>query len=168
MFKDELRHKVAPPVHLNITSLMDILTIVLLFLIVSFSTQEEEVKPSVDITLPRSTAKRSIHLTVKVSVSKSAVMVEDTVVASLIGGRLSPGELDSKGRVLRLLKNLRKERAKLLASAPVSGREKDDDDVHVIFLEAEKGTPFSVIDQVLRTSAEAGFSKFRLAVVRKN
>ena len=43
----------------------------------------------------------------------------------------------------------------------------DENNSEVLYFEAEKGIHYDLIDQVLKTAASAGFTKFRLAVSRK-
>ena len=54
---------------LNISSLMDILTILLLFLILNFDSQESTVTAPKDIELPTSKSEALVKLAVKVTVS---------------------------------------------------------------------------------------------------
>ena len=72
---------------LNISSLMDILTILLLFLIVNFGTQDEEVKPPENFELPDSVSDLPVKLAVHVSVSEDSVLVDRDVVATAILAR---------------------------------------------------------------------------------
>ena len=65
------------PLELNISSLMDILTILLLFLILSFGSQEQNVIPPKDFDLPDSTSELPVKLAVQVTVGPNDIMVED-------------------------------------------------------------------------------------------
>lgn len=153
---------------LNITSLMDVLTILLIFLLVNFSTQEQEVDPPKDIELPQSTSEKPIKLAVKMSISRSEVRIEDRVVMKLAAGKIRSSDLDKDKRVPILMSELQREKARLQSGARTeqAGREDDRED-EIVYFEAEKGTPYETIDRILKTAAGAGFTKFRLVVDRK-
>ena len=151
---------------LNITSLMDILTIVLIFLVMSFSSDENEV-PMPSFMLPDSTSERPPKLTVKVSVSSADVKVEDAVVATFRRGKIPPSELNESKQITSLLKALKKEKARVGSSSRSRAADADEGEDEIVYLEAEKGLPFAVVDRVLKTAAGAGFTRFRLAVQRK-
>lgn len=158
------------PMNLNITSLMDILTIILIFLIVSFSTEESEVTPPKDFKIPASTSQRQVKLAVKISISKEDIKVEDKVVVRLNNGMFKAGDIDKEKHVLPLLKEMKRQKAKLQSGAVKTTKKKsgddeeDDEEGEVVYFEAAKGTRYEIIDRVLKTAAAAGFVKFRLAV----
>ena len=80
MFGKKNKREELKPMNLNITSLMDILTIILIFLIVSFSTEESEITPPKDFQIPPSTSQRQVKLAVKISISKDDIRVEENVI----------------------------------------------------------------------------------------
>lgn len=157
------------PMNLNITSLMDILTIILIFLIVSFSTEEAEVTPPKDFALPASNSQEKVKLAVKISVGPEEVRVEDNVIFRLAGGKIKASDLDTDKTIKPLLKEMKRQKAKLAAGAfkksSGSGEEgSDEPEDEIVYFEAAKGTRYEIIDRVLKTAAAAGFVKFRLAV----
>lgn len=154
------------PMELNITSLMDIMTIILIFLIMSYDSQEQEVTPPENIQLPASSAERPVKLAVKLSVSPEEVWVEGKSVVKLHNGKFRPTDLNSDRRVRPLLRELERQKGKLL-SGSASQAQGEEDERDLLYLEAARGTPFDLVDQVLKTAATAGFTKFRLAVFRK-
>lgn len=151
---------------LNITSLMDILTIVLIFLIQSFSTQEHEVPPPADFLLPNSSAEIPIKLAVKVTISEKDVRVEDKVVVGLPGGKYRSRDLNRANHVADLLNELERQKARI-ASGGTTTKPGEEDESEIVYLEAARGTPFDTVDKTLKTAAAAGFTKFRLAVNRR-
>lgn len=160
------------PMPLNITSLMDIMTIILIFLIVSFESQESEVSPPKDFKIPASSSQRPIKLAVKVSVGKEEIRVEDKVIVKMPGGKLRPSDLDSDKHIKALLKEMKKQKAKLTSGtvklSPKKGGDDEDEEAgEIVYFEAATGTRYEIIDRVLKTSAAAGFVKFRLAVFKK-
>lgn len=153
------------PLELNISSLMDILTILLLFLILSFGSQEQNVIPPKDFDLPDSTSELPVKLAVQVTVGPDDMMVEDKVVLQFKRGQiLKKTDINNDQRITPLLQELQRQKARLQSGAAVA--EGDEDESQIIYLQAAKATRFDLLDLVLKTAAEAGFAKFRLAVHR--
>ncbi len=152
--------------NVNITSLMDIMTTLLFFLLVNFTSEEQKVDPPKDIVLPASTSERNVKLAVKVSLSSGELRVEERKVMLLTAGRVRASDLDAGQYVAPLLRELRREKVRLQSgSRPPKGDEEDDDEI--VYFEAERGIAFETIDRVMKTAAAAGFTKFRLAVHRR-
>ena len=80
---------------LNITSMMDIMTIILIFLLKSYSPEDISVAPSSDLEVPVSTSEKSPKLAVQVVVSKSAILVDSIPVMQLTT------TLDITGRIFQ-------------------------------------------------------------------
>ncbi|MEO1480533.1 MAG: biopolymer transporter ExbD [Myxococcota bacterium] len=159
------RAKDPKEMNLNITSLMDVLTIVLIFLLVSFSSQEEEITPPKDFALPASDSERPPKLAIKVSIGENAIHIEDNQnpVVQLRKGEFIPSDMNKDKLVEPLLRELKKEKARLASQASTDDEEGEDE---VIYFEAARGTKYYVIERIMKTAAQAGFVKFRLAVNR--
>jgi len=149
---------------LNITSLMDIMTIILIFLLMSFDSSEHEVKPPEGFELPMSIAEKPIELAIKVTISREELRVEGTRVVRLKNGKVRKS-LMAGSAIKPLLKELKRQKAKAMAG--INSGQTDENNSEVLYFEAEKGIHYDLIDQVLKTAASAGFTKFRLAVSRK-
>jgi biopolymer transport protein ExbD len=154
------------PVQLNISSLMDILTILLLFLILSFGSQEEDVLPPNSVVLPDSDSEAQPKVTLKVVIGNDELWVEDKSVLKFDAGqRLNPKSLDSLKMIKPLLDELRRRKTEIRSSQSV--KEGNEEEQGIIFLHAAKESRYDLIQLVLSTAAEAGFAKFRLAVHRR-
>ena len=151
--------------NINISSLMDILTILLLFLILNFESQENKVNPPENIELPASKSELNVKLAVKVTVSVDDIRVEDHIVTKLSSGKFRSRDLDSANLVAPLLRELRRQKAKLQSGSRRSTADEEEKDI--VYFEAGKGVKFELVDRVLNTAATAGFTKFRLAVHRQ-
>ncbi|MEO1174937.1 MAG: biopolymer transporter ExbD, partial [Myxococcota bacterium] len=103
------RAKDPKEMNLNITSLMDVLTIVLIFLLVSFSSQEEEITPPKDFALPASDSERPPKLAIKVSIGENAIHIEDNQnpVVQLRKGEFIPSDMNKDKLVEPLLRELK-------------------------------------------------------------
>lgn len=151
---------------LNISSLMDILTILLLFLILSFGSQEQDIIPPKDFVLPDSKSDAQVKLAVQVQVGLAGIMVEDKMVLNFDKGQIvRKADLDKNNRIKPLLTELQRQKARITSGKTT--RAGEEDQTEIIYLQAAKETRFRLLDQVLKTAAEAGFTKFRLAVHKR-
>ena len=71
---------------LNITSMMDIMTIILIFLLKNYSTDDISVAASDDLQVPVSTAQKAPKLAVSVVVSRKDIVVDGLHVIDLERG----------------------------------------------------------------------------------
>lgn len=145
---------------LNITSLMDVMTILLIFLLYHFSTQDQNIRLQKDIELPRSTSERPFKWAINVTLGLNRLLVEDEFVCLVKDGRFVGSGSDTEKIVplynrLVALKDLEKYRqVDRDASEPV-----------VIF-HADKRLKFETVNAVMKTAAMAGYPNFRFAVLK--
>ena len=85
--KNHAKQFIAPK--LQITAMMDMFTIVLIFLLFSFSDRPETMNLDKELDLPQSTAKMDYNETIKMVLSKENLKLNDTVVAQLENGRIT-------------------------------------------------------------------------------
>src|SRR5690348_404459 len=80
--------------HLQITSMVDMFTIILVFLLKGYSTSAIDLSPSSQVTLPASTSVKTPTEVVKMIVSKEGVFVEDKKIIAFKNGELSSTDVD--------------------------------------------------------------------------
>jgi biopolymer transport protein ExbD len=149
--------------NLNLTSMMDMFTIILVFLIFSFSNQDQNLKLDPDLTLPESTAAIEFKWAINVNLTPTELRVEGNTIAELRNGKFAGVKIDKdKKRVTPLFNLLKKFK-------DIESREKVNPtgDETVISFQADKNTPFEVMDLVMKTSAQAGYPNFRFVVLKK-
>ncbi len=147
-------------VPLNLVALIDILTNILFFLLVSYASQELQLQGAQNIKLPSSFSSQQLKMATQVSLSGQELKVEQVTVAKVQDGKFNaPMEGDKIVPLYNKLNTLRAMRR----SATRGPSENDD----VILLLADKTVPFTQLNKVLRTAAMAGYPHFRFAVMRK-
>ena len=77
------KHDTKKEGELNMNSMMDMMTIILLFLLKSFSTDGALVAPSQDLTLPTSFQTEKPKKELNVAISQDAIIVNDIPILSL-------------------------------------------------------------------------------------
>ncbi len=157
------RGRSSEAVNLNLTSMMDMFTIILVFLIFSFSSQDQNLKLDSDLTLPESSAAIEFKWAINVNVTPTELKVEGNTVAKIKSGVFADVKVDlEKKRVVPLYNLLKKFK-------DIEDREKVNPtgDETVIAFQADKDLPFEAIDLVMKTAAQAGYPNFRFVVLKR-
>lgn len=140
---------------INLTSLMDVFTILVFFLLVN-SGQSEILDTPKQVKLPESVVESRPRETVVIFVSPEAVIVQGEAVVSMEDVMASSGRIEPIGERLAALK------------ATIIGRSTqvvaESQEVTVL---ADKSIPFDVIKRVLSTCTGQGYTDISLAVMQK-
>jgi biopolymer transport protein ExbD len=161
---------------LNITSMMDMMTIILVFLLKSYSTSDVSVAPSEDLELPVSTVKKQIEMAVNLIVSKKNIVVDGVPVLSLekVPDEDNPGQsklqVPEDQRNGQLIEALLDELSKKADIAKNIGQQSGSEE-HAfkgrLLIQCDKKLPFEVLRQVMYTAGQAQFSEFKFVVYKQ-
>ncbi|MFP4521323.1 MAG: ExbD/TolR family protein [Fibrobacterota bacterium] len=144
---------------LQLTSLIDIMTVLLVFLIKSFSAEGEIVTMTEGLVLPSSTATEKGKLATNVSVTKKSILVEGVEVAS------SKEAIESSEYIIpELASALSKRRALTRQIAENSTSMEFTGD---IVIQADKKIKFRLLQKIIYTAGQEEFNNFSLAVIKK-
>ena len=142
---------------MNLTSLMDVFTILVFFLLVNSATTEVLETPK-QITLPASVVEEKPRETVVIFISASEVTVQGVPVVlvedilAMKGQDIAPiGE-----RLAEVSANIIGLKTRIVA---------ESQEVTIL---ADKSVPFSVIKKVMSTCTSQGFGRISLAVLKKS
>jgi biopolymer transport protein ExbD len=141
---------------LSLTSLMDVFTILVLYLLVNQSTGTV-LEPPPEIKLPNSMTETAPRETLVVSVSDDEVWVKDTRVASV--QEILASEED-------LIEPIRDRMMQIRASKLSPGSEETDQSKEVTIM-GNRAIHFKVLKRVMTSCTAAGFTKISLAVNQK-
>lgn len=149
---------------IQITSMVDMFVILLVFLIKSYSTSPVQINPSKDMTLPASSSLTQPEDVLKLKVSQSGVFVEDKKIMDLSQGSVSKGDLDPTDQMMipQLYKALDEQAEKSRGIASVNSEIKFDGK---IMLQADRSLSYSLLQKILYTSMLAGYADLKLAVL---
>ena len=147
----------------NLTSMIDMFTIILLFLLKSYSIADVNLSPPKGIQLPSSISDKVPHLAVKVDLGKGEINVDGRTVVYLRNGRLRQNDI----RGLVILPLFDELNAISEAKIKLAKANPDQTFKREIILFGEKTLPFSTVKQVLFTAGQARFESFRFSVIRK-
>jgi len=149
---------------LNITSMTDMFTILLVFLLQTYSTSEVELIPENGLRLPQSTSSTNPVESIKLVVSKDLVKLDKTKIADMKNANFESKDIDPNDAnfVLPIFNELDK----------IAKDEKLKDNPAVkegrILLQADAALPYSVLRKVMYTASMAGFPQLKLVTIVGN
>ncbi|MEE2788253.1 MAG: biopolymer transporter ExbD [Myxococcota bacterium] len=147
---------------LMLTSLLDMFTIILIFLIVSFEAEDHEFKLDPNLKLPESTARSKIKPAANVAITMGSVSVQGEQIVALAAGVPTPDDVDEeKGHIPKLVDVLERVLTARQASPTLEG------DEMIVMLQADRGLTYRTLYMVMRSAGDAGFDKYRLTVMKK-
>ena len=149
---------------LNITAMMDLMTIILVFLIKSFSASSITVTASEDVRPPMSTARATPKDTIAITVTPKSIMVGDKKKVDLANAALKPGDLQGS-LILPLDAALKKEVEKLKYIAERNPTSPFNREVSII---GDKRVSYDVLSSVLYTAGINELENFRFIILQKN
>ena len=150
---------------ININSLMDILTIMLVFLLKSYATDPINSTPGPDLDIPKSTSMLKPAATVMVTVSKSAIIVDNQPVLVIKDGKVEAAQKrggEDGYFIIPLNKVLVDAAEKKRRLASVNPTVKFEG---ICTLVMDKDTPYRLLTEVMYTAGQAEFSKFKFATI---
>ena len=150
---------------LTVTSLMDILTIILVFLLKSYSANPVNVTQSSVLKIPVSNAHLTMDEAVPVAITKTNILVDNKSVADV-----SDGEVDASTKrdgangyfITPLFDALSKQADKEKRIAKANSAQQFKGMALVI---ADKDTPYRLLNEVLYTAGQAQFGQFKFVVI---
>ncbi len=158
------RREMSGEMELQITSMADIFTILLVFLLKSYSTGAANITPGKDMMLPNAMASESAVEALKVEVSETSVQVEGKPVASLQKFLFDKTDIKENGSSKLLGEALATERKRQVLIAQSNNDVKVDPKIVII---ADQRVPYMTIKSVLASAAVNGYTDFKLAVVQE-
>jgi biopolymer transport protein ExbD len=151
----------------NITPLLDVLTVMLFFLIKSMSVTTVNITPKDQIRLPASQIEGNAEEAMLVTLSANELTLDHEVFYAIEKGRFPASEIATDGRTLKKLHDaLEKKFQKRLAvyqAAP------DFDPASLpapkLLIQADKELPFGLMKYMLHTVAKAGYTDYQFVTI---
>ena len=141
---------------LNLTSLMDVFTILVFFLLVNSATTEVLQQPK-QITLPDSIVEAKPRETVVIFIGKEDVLVQGVPVA-----RVADIEAMQDQEIAPISVLLAELSGKVIGLSTQAVAESQE-----VTVLADKAVPFSVVKKIMSTCTGQGYTRVSLAVVQK-
>lgn len=159
--KSKKRSRAFRPPALMLTSMMDMFTIILIFLLCSFSETPETLKLDQNLKLPKSSSESEYSKAIKVILSKKELRLNDEVMAMVNKGiiqGLSNAQDPKTSSFFKRLQANYKSRTENEAG--------DENPKHLLLL-CDKSHSFKTINTVIKTAGMAGYPNFQFAVLQE-
>jgi biopolymer transport protein ExbD len=152
------RRHLEPP-RLNLTAMVDVFTVLLVFLLKSYAAEGTLTAAAQNLELPTSTSSTAPQPTITITISEDTLFVDDERVGTLAELTGDPGPyIPLLGTALAA----RVDKARLIAGSNPSvtfhGR---------VTIMGDKDTPFATLERVMYTAARSEFGDIALAVYQK-
>ena len=148
-------------VKLNITPMMDIFTIILVFLLKMYSAQGQLVTPAKGLTLPTSTINNATHEALSVKILEDKLLLENVVILEK-ESFLKVLKDNSENLIIPLHKALSRYAGEAKKSSEMFGRRFSGE----ISIHGDSKVPFAFLKKVMYTCGEAGYPAMKLLVYR--
>ena len=163
--KSDRRHRWRPDTNgsgsVNLISMMDILTVLLLFLLKSYVAGGEVMVPAPGIHLPASTADAPPPSSVVVAIAGGEIMVSGEHAASMKEALQSDGlEIAPLSARLQAIQAQQDEIARLRGSKSEAAR--------TVTIQGDRDIEFKVLQKVMYTLGQNGYENISLAVLQKS
>lgn len=151
----------AIPLRLQITSMMDMFTIILIFLLFSFSTEPDIPQLERELRLPQSSADLTYNEGLKLVLTQNRLLLGDEIIVLVEDGKildfnpLKPEESELYTRLKYFLK-----KAERMSESEIKNRP-----IHFL---CDKRLPFQTINHVVKAAAGAGYPNFKFTVLQKS
>ncbi len=148
-------------VKLNITSMIDMFTLMVVFLLKNYSAQGQLVTPANNLLLPTSSVEKNAQEALSVKVSGTNIMVENTIVVDPHEYQAVLGQKDF------LIKPLYDVLKKYCDEAKKSSERFKTEFSGKISIQGDVAIPYNLLTRVMYTCGQAGYPVMNLVVYRK-
>ena len=155
--------------HLNIMPMMDMMTILLVFLLKQFSVAQLNLDAPPGLHLPASTSPLSPQPAVNIMITETAIVIEGDAVVRVKNGTVDPmWKRESGGHAITPVVNaLSKHRARLAKLSRMQNPTGESDSGGIAIVMADKKTPYRLLTEVLYSAGQAEFNNYRLVTLRQ-
>lgn len=173
------KRRVPEAEELNITSMMDMMTIILVFLLKSFSATEVTVTPSSNLKLPMSTAEVQPSVALNVVVAKDGLVVDNKRILNLeaYDDPSYPGQKmyripqsEKSGSDVKSLSAAFADAVsqfdKITDLAQKAGRDDIGGFEGKVLFQIDQDIPFETVRDVMYNAGQAKFSEFEFVVIK--
>lgn len=164
-YTKSIRGRTAISSGLMLTSMLDILTTMLFFLMQNYSQVVSDFNVGKDLQLPQSTALQPPMPALQLVVSEKSIMLDNQQIADVVNGDVDKKAMFKDGvTIVPLAQALKAQKDRSLFV------EKHNDQhsfTGAIVMQADKDLTFNVLKKVIFTAGMSDFVMFKMAVLKK-
>jgi biopolymer transport protein ExbD len=150
---------------LNITPMMDMMTIILVFLLKSFASTSSNINFDQNLQIPKSSTLLKPKLAVSVMITKKVLLVEGDAVAPINQGKVDPTvkrDGENGYYITPLVQLLEKHARREKKVADLTGSKFEAQ----LMIVADQTTPYRLLTEVIYSCGQAGYANYRLLVLK--
>lgn len=148
-------------VHLNVTAMVDMMMVLVIFLVMNFNASGEMLFLSKDIKMPQAEHGDEVTRVPIIAISnKNQLYFEGVILTDL--NNIDPN--DPNWRIAELEEKLVDQRQKFEMVAKREFENPEEDPTTTVNVQADKDTDFKLLKRVLYTCEQSGYGRIRLAV----
>ena len=150
---------------LNVMPMLDIFSILMTFLLMSYSTDPVQYDVNAGVELPESTTMSALDEVPTIVVTKDEILVNDKKIASIFGGDV-PEKDRNQGAVYAVYEELDKlakanKRLQSLTAQELKSK------TSTLTMEMDEGHRFQLMKRIMLSAQQAEFVTFKLMVTRE-
>lgn len=157
---------------LNLYPMLDVFSILIVFLLMNFSVSGESAEVSANLELPKSSIKVSLDSSASVAITKNEIVLQGGVVIPLTPNSQDVVEAykkDGQGAIRKAYDEFKKLKAQ---NETLKNRQKNlglsNSDVSTLVMQSDKTIPYRIIKRVLASAQQAEFISWKFAVQKRD
>ncbi len=150
---------------LNITPMMDMMTIILVFLLKSFASSTSNLTFDQNLQPPKSSSLLKPKLAVSVVITKKVILVEGDAIAPINLGKVDPTvkrDGENGYYISPLVEILEKHAKREKKVADLTGNKFEAQ----LMIVADGTTPYRLLTEIIYSCGQAGYANYRLLVLK--
>lgn len=157
---------------LNLYPMLDVFSILIVFLLMNFSVSGESAEVSANLELPVSSIKISLDSAATVAITKSEIILQGGLTIPLTPGSNDVVDAYKKGGQGAIMKAYDEFKKLKAQNETLKNRQKNlaltNSDISTLVMQADKSIPYRVIKRVLASAQQAEFIAWKFAVQKKD
>lgn len=162
--RKKIKSRIKPFQGLKLTSLVDLFTLILVFLLKSYSAVELNVQISKNLHLPSSISRKLPVDTVIITVAKNAILVDGIGVAEVDENLQIKNVEAAELGVPQLTHFLKRKHDIFQRQARARGEEFKGE----VTLQCDKDIPYGLLKRIIKSAGDAHFSSFKLMAFKRD
>jgi biopolymer transport protein ExbD len=162
--KKKKHHKEQKKVDVSINSLLDVLSVILVFLMKSYSTTSVQVKPSKELQVPFTHSANPVEDSTVIGLTGKHVLMNDVPVVTLDNTKVPEADLAHAGLLIQPLFEKLREEVELQRKIAQTNKKKEFKGIVTII--SDRHTPFPLLTQAMYTAGQAEFGQFKFVLIK--
>jgi biopolymer transport protein ExbD len=158
------REKERKKVDVSINSLLDVLSVILVFLMKSYSTATVQVKPSKDLQVPFTHSGQPVEESTSITLTRKNVLMNDQPVVTLEDGKVPEKDSSHAGLLIQPLFDKLKDEVEI--QKRIAQTNKKAEFKGIVSFICDRHIPFPLLTQAMYTAGQAEYAQFKFVLIK--